>query len=171
MSSRRRLGKKVIKSFLPILLVLVAALAASLTFIVHGITRPPKQAYLVTPQAFSQISGPVLKVTDESWTNRDGTRARGWLLKGAEGAPAVVLLHRYGGDRSWLFNLGIKISETTNFTVLWPDLRGHGLDPTVSHSGFGSLEGDDLAAAVDFLLTVKGDSQRPLVGEAIGAYG
>ena len=29
MSSRRRLGKKVIKSFLPILLVLVAALAAS----------------------------------------------------------------------------------------------------------------------------------------------
>src|SRR5882762_6938303 len=171
MSSRRRLGKKLVKSFLPMLLVLVTALAASLAFIVHGITRPPKQAYLVTPQAFSQISGPVLKITDESWINRDGTHARGWLLKGSEGGPAVVLLHRYGGDRSWLFNLGIKINETTNFTILWPDLRGHGQNPPVSYSGLGSLEGDDLVAAVDFLRTVKGYSQKPLVGEAVGAYG
>ncbi len=40
-----------------------------------------------------------------------------------------MLLHRYGGDRSWLFNLGVKINETTNFTILWPDLRGHGENP------------------------------------------
>src|SRR5260370_34562959 len=122
MSSRRRLGKKLIRSFLPILLVLVAALVASLVFIVYGITRPPKQAYLVTPQAFSQISGPVLKVTDESWINRDGTRARGWLLKGSEGAPAVILLHRYGGGRSWLVNPRLQINENNNSTFPGPGL-------------------------------------------------
>src|SRR6266850_7980167 len=171
MPPRRRYGKKLIRSLLPIILLLALALVGSLGFVVYKITRPPKQAYLVTPQSFSQISGPVLKVTDESWTNVDGTRARGWLLKGSEGAPAVVLLHRYGGDRSWLFNLGIKINETTNFTILWPDLRGHGLNPPVSYSGLGSLEGDDLVAAVDFLHTVKGFGQKPLVGEAVGAYG
>jgi hypothetical protein len=61
-----------------------------------------------------------LKVTDETWTTRDGRRSRGWLLKGAEGAPAVVLLHRYGGDRSWLFNLGVKINETLTSRFFGP---------------------------------------------------
>ena len=171
MPPRRRFGKKFVRSFLPILLVLVAALAGSLAFIFYEITRPPRQAYLVTPQAFSQISGPVLKVSDESWLNRDGTHARGWLLKGSEGAPAVVLLHRYGGDRSWLFNLGVKINETTNFTILWPDLRGHGLNPPVNWTSFGTRESDDLLDAFDFLRTLKSDNKRKLVGDRLGVYG
>jgi pimeloyl-ACP methyl ester carboxylesterase len=171
MARRRPLGKKLFKALLPILLILVVAALIALAFIVYGITRPPRQSYLVTPESFAQISGSALKVTDESWKNRDGTMARGWLLRGAEGAPAVVLLHRYGGDRSWLFNLGIKINETTNFTILWPDLRGHGLEPPVKATSFGGRDGEDLLAAVDFLHTVKGYGQSPLVGEAIGAYG
>ncbi len=171
MARRRRFGKKLFKALVPILLIVVVAAAIALGSIVYGITRPPRQSYLVTAQSFSQISGSALKVTDEDWQNRDGTMARGWLLRGAEGAPAVVLLHRYGGDRSWLFNLGIKINETTNFTILWPDLRGHGMNPPVSYSGLGSIEGDDLVSAVDFLRTVKGYNQKPLVGESVGAYG
>jgi pimeloyl-ACP methyl ester carboxylesterase len=171
MARRRPLGKKLFKALLPILLILGVAALIALASIVYGITRPPRQSYLVTPESFAQISGSALKVTDENWRNRDGTMARGWLLRGAEGAPAVVLLHRYGGDRSWLFNLGIKLNETTNFTILWPDLRGHGLDPPVKATSFGGSEGQDLLAAVDFLHTVKGYGQSPLVGEAIGAYG
>jgi pimeloyl-ACP methyl ester carboxylesterase len=171
MARRRRFGNKLFKALLPILLIVVVAAVIALASIVYGITRPPRQAYFVTPQSFAQISGSALKVTDETWQNRDGTMARGWLLRGAEGAPAVVLLHRYGGDRSWLFNLGIKINETTNFTILWPDLRGHGLNPPVKVTSFGSREGDDLLAALDFLRTVKGYGQNPLVGETFGAYG
>jgi pimeloyl-ACP methyl ester carboxylesterase len=171
MARRPRFGKKLFKAIVPILLIVVVAAAIALGAIVYGITRPPRQSYLVTPESFSQISGSALKVTDETWRNRDGSLARGWLLRGAEGAPAVVLLHRYGGDRSWLFNLGIKISETTNFTILWPDLRGHGQNPPISSTGFGNLEGDDLGAAIDFLRTVKGYDQKPLVGQAVGAYG
>src|SRR5688500_10518136 len=92
MASRRRLGKKLFKSLLPILLVVTVALVVALAFIVRGITRPPRREYLVTPTAFSQISGPGLKVIDQTWQNRDNTPARGWFLRGAEGAPAVVLL-------------------------------------------------------------------------------
>ena len=155
MASRRRLGKKLIKSLLPILLVLMAALVVALGLFVRGISRPPRRAYLVTPKAFSQISGPALKVVDQSWQNRDNTPARGWLLRGTEGAPAVVLLHHYGADRSWLFNLGVKINETTNFTILWPDLRGHGLTPAVQWTSFGTVEGEDVMAALDYLRTLK----------------
>src|SRR6478672_7110982 len=138
---RRRFGKKLFKSFLPIFLVLVFACAIALVSIVHKITPPPRQPYLVTPQSFSQISGSALKVTDENWRNRDGTAARGWLLRGVEGAPAIVMLHRYGGDRSWLFNLGIKLNEATGFTILWPDLRGHGENPPIKWSSLGGRDG------------------------------
>jgi pimeloyl-ACP methyl ester carboxylesterase len=171
MARQRRVGKKLFKALLPILLIVVVAAVIALAYIVHGITRPPRQSYLITPESFAQISGSALKVTDETWRNRDGSAARGWLLRGAEGAPAVVFLHRYGGDRSWLLNLGIKLNETTNFTILWPDLRGHGLNPPVSATSFGNREGEDLLAAIDFLHTVKGYSQSALVGESVGVYG
>jgi pimeloyl-ACP methyl ester carboxylesterase len=171
MGFRRRTGKKLFKSLLPLLLIVVIAGLVAVGFVVYKITRPPRRDYLVTPQSFTQISGTALKVTDETWPNRDGTMARGWLLKGAEGAPAVVFLHRYGADRSWLFNLGIKLNETTNFTILWPDLRGHGLDPPVSFTSFGNRESDDLRAALDFLRSLKGESQSQLVGERFGLYG
>ncbi|MGH9969224.1 MAG: alpha/beta hydrolase family protein [Pyrinomonadaceae bacterium] len=171
MPSRRTLGKKFFKSLLPILLVLTVALVVALSFIIYGVTRPPSRAYLVTPQGFSQLSGPILRVVEQTWRNRDGTIARGWLLRGAEGAPAVVLSHRYGADRSWLLNLGVKINETTNFTILWSDLRGHGLDPPVRWTSFGGRESDDLLAAIDYLRGLKTTEGRKLIGDNVGLYG
>jgi pimeloyl-ACP methyl ester carboxylesterase len=97
--------------------------------------------------------------------------ARGWLLRGAEGAPAVIFLHRYAGDRSLLCNLGMKVNEAGNFTILWPDLRGLGLHPLVTWTSFGSREGDDVVAALDFLRSLKGDGKSRLIGEGVGIYG
>src|SRR5690242_20594777 len=171
MPPRRRIGKRLIKSLLPIVLVIGLAVVGSLSYIVYCVSHPVKRPYVVTPESFSQISGRALKVTDETWTTRDGRRTRGWLLKGAEGAPAVVLLHRYGGDRSWLFNLGVKINETTGFTILWPDLRGHGENPLIKWSSLGGRDGDDLKAALTFLRSLKSENQRTLVGESFGIYG
>jgi hypothetical protein len=127
-------------------------------------------AYLVTPQTFS-VTGPLLKARDESWTNHDGTRARGWMIRGGEGAPAVILLHRYGADRSWLLNLAIKLNETTNFTVLWPDLRGHGENPPVNWSLLGGIEGADTTAAIDYLRSLKTPAGQPQIAGPIGLYG
>jgi pimeloyl-ACP methyl ester carboxylesterase len=171
MPPRRRIGKRLIKSFLPIALVILLAVVGALSFVVYCVTRPPKRPYVVTPESFSRISGRAIKVTDETWANSDGGNARGWLLKGAEGAPAVVLLHRYGGDRSWLFNLGVKINETTNFTILWPDLRGHGENPLVKSTSLGMSEGEDLLAAISYLRGLKTESRKTLVGESLGVYG
>lgn len=171
MARRRRLGKKFVKSLLPILLLVVTAGLVALALIVYGVTRPPRAAYLVTPEAFSQLSGPALKVSDETWRNHDNTTARGWLLKGAPGGPAVILAHRYGVDRSWLFNLGIKINEGTGATILWPDLRGHGMHPPVTWTSFGSTESNDLRAAVDYVRTLKNAGGQALVGNKIGLYG
>lgn len=171
MPPRRRFGKRLIKSLLPIALVIVLAVVGAVSFVVYCVSRPDKRPYVVTPESFSRISGRAIKVTDETWTNRDGRSARGWLLKGAEGAPAVVLLHRYGGDRSWLFNLGVKINETTNFTILWPDLRGHGENPPIKWTALGGHEGDDLLDALQYLRGLKSENQKTLVAERFGVYG
>jgi pimeloyl-ACP methyl ester carboxylesterase len=171
MPPRRRTGRRIIRAFLPVILLLALALAAVTGWLVYGATRPPRQEYLVTPERFTQLSGPGLKATEETWANRDGTRARGWLLRGGEGAPAVILLHRYGADRSWLLNLGVKLNETANFTILWPDLRGHGLNPPVNWTSFGTRETEDTLAAIDYLRSLKTSQNRPLVGTAVGLYG
>src|ERR1700752_4476614 len=104
MLPRRRLGKRLVKSLLPIALVIVLAVVGAISFIVYCVSHPAKSSYVVTPESFSRISGRAVKVTDETWTTLDKRYARGWLLKGAEGAPAVVLLHRYGGDPWGLVN-------------------------------------------------------------------
>ena len=171
MPPRRRIGKRLVKSLLPIALVIVLAIVGALSFVVYCVSRPTKRPYVVTPESFSRISGRALKVTDESWTTIDGHQARGWLMKGAEGAPAVVLLHRYGGDRSWLFNLGVKINETTHFTILWPDLRGHGENPLIKWTSLGTRDGDDLVAALNYLRGLKSENQKKLVSESFGVYG
>jgi len=171
MPPRRRTGRRILRAFLPIILLLALVAVVVTGWIVYGATRPPRQAYLVTPEKFTQLSGPGLKATEETWTNRDGTQARGWLLRGGEGAPAVILLHRYGADRSWLLNLGVKLNETANFTILWPDLRGHGLNPPVAWTSFGTHETEDVLAAMDYLRTVKTSQDRPLLGSTVGLYG
>ncbi len=160
-----------LKAFLPILLVILVTFVCVCGWIVYSITRPPRTAYLITPQTFSTVTGPILKATDVTWTNHDGTDARGWLIRGADGAPAVILLHGYGADRSWLLNLAVKLNETTNFTVLWPDLRGHGENPPVSWTMFGNVEGDDVAAAIEFLRSLKTPQGQAQVAPRVGIYG
>lgn len=171
MASRTRLARRILKTFLPIVLVIALVFLAICVWLVRSITRPPRAAYLVTPQSFSRVTGPALQAQDVTWKNHDGTEARGWLIKGADGAPAVVLLHGYGADRSWLLNLAVKLNETTNFTVLWPDLRGHGENPLVNATTFGSAEGEDVIAAIEYLKTLKSASGAPQVGQHIGVYG
>lgn len=170
MSPRRVPGKKLLKMLLPIVGLLLLVVALTMVWLVYKVTRPPRQAYLVTPEKFTLLSERGLKATNEEWTNRDGTKARGWLLRGTPGSPAVILLHRYGADRSWLLNLGVKLNEATNYTILWPDLRGHGIDPPVAWTSFGGRETEDLSAAIEYLKSLK-VQERPLVGGPVGLYG
>lgn len=156
---------------LPIVLLVALAAVGGALWLASWIAKPPVRAYLVTPEKFSHLSDRGVKVTDETWPNKDGTQSRGWVLRGAAKAPAVVLLHRYGADRSWLLNLGVKLNEATNFTVLWPDLRGHGENPSQKWTTFGALESQDVSASLEYLASLKTAQGQPLVGDQVGIYG
>lgn len=166
-----RLVKSFYRLLFPVVLLLIVAVAAAAVWLVHAVSVPPQANYLLTPEKYGQLSTRGAQVTDETWTNRDGTTARGWLLKGAENLPAVVFLHRYGADRSHTLDLGVKLNEATNFTVLMPDERGHGVNPSVAQTSFGGCESDDALAAIEFLRGLKTSGQMPLVGRDIGFYG
>lgn len=171
MAKTKRLFKSFYRLLFPVVVLLVLATGAASVWLVRTVGNPPKSNYLVTPEKYGRLSARGAKVTDETWSNRDGTQSRGWLLKGAENAPAVILLHRYGADRSHVLDLGVKLNEATNFTVLMPDARGHGVNPLVKYSSFGGCETEDALAALEYLRGLKTEAQTPLIGQSIGIYG
>ena len=171
MAVTKRLFKSFSRLLLPIVLLLSGALIASSIFLAQKASFAPKSNYLVTPEKYGQLSSRGAQITDETWQNADGSTARGWLLRGAPGAPAVILLHAYGADRSYVLNLGVKLNEATDFTILMPDQRGHGDTPHVKSTSFGGCETEDALAAIKFLRGLKPDGQTALLGQNIGIYG
>jgi pimeloyl-ACP methyl ester carboxylesterase len=165
----RKLFASFIRLVFPAILLVVIALVGTSLWLVHRAAEPQHAAYLVTPESLSSFTRSKVKISEETWQNKDATAARGWLLRGGENAPAVILLHRYGADRSWLLNLGVRLNEATGFTVLIPDQRGHGANPSVKWSGFGGIEGEDLAAAVQFLRNQKTSDRIGVYGIEMGA--
>ena len=171
MAKTTRLAKTIVKLLFPAIVLIVLGLAGASVWLLANVTRPPSARYLVTPEKYGMLSSRGSQVTEETWTNEDGTTSRGWLLRGADNAPGVILFHRYGADRSHVLNLGVKLNESTNFTVLMPDLRAHGEKPPIATGSFGGLESEDAAAAVKFLKDLKNANQISLVGSDIGVYG
>lgn len=167
----KRLIRSLFRLVVPVVLLVVVAAVSASVWLVHKASHLQPSTYLVTPAKYGLLSSRGAQVTDEKWTNHDGISARGWLLRGSDNAPAVILLHKFGADRSYELNLGVKLSEATNYTVLMPDLRGHGESPAVNISEFGGHEADDTLAAIEFLRNLKTPDGIPLVGRKIGVYG
>lgn len=171
MAKTTRLFKSFTRLLFPVFLLVVAAIVAGAVWMVYTTARPVNSRYLVTPDKYGQLSSRAAQVTEETWTNKDGSTSRGWLLRGTENAPAVILLHKFGADRSFVLNLGVKLNESTNFTVLMPDQRGHGENPGVKNASFGGCEAEDATAGIEFLRSLKSPMQNAYVGKNIGIFG
>ncbi len=171
MAKTTRLFKSFSRLLFPVILLVLVAIAAGSVWMVYTTARPLNSRYLVTPDKYGQLSSRAAQVTEETWSNKDGSSSRGWLLRGSENAPAVILLHKFGADRSYVLNLGVKLNESTNFTVLMPDQRGHGEKPSVQSASFGGCEAEDATAGIEFLRNLKTPNQIALVGKNVGIYG
>ncbi len=172
MAKVTRLTKSFIRLLLPVVLLLLISIAVAGVWLVHEASRPVDTGYLVTPEKYGMLSSRGAQVTEETWQGKDGSAQKGWLLRGEPNMPAVILLHRYGANRSHLLDLGVKLNEGTNFTVLMPDLRGHGNGASEQKCTFGGCESDDLSATVEYVKGLKtADGQFQLIGGGVGIYG
>lgn len=77
----------------------------------------------------------------------DGARVPGWLARGS-GQAAVIVVHGHGQNRHG--SLPFASFLYPRFTVLLPDLRGHG-DSEGRHTSVGFHERQDVLGAVTFL--------------------
>jgi len=120
MAKTTRLLKSISRLVLPVMILVTLAVGTASIWLVHEMSRPVGSTYLLTPQKYGQLSSRGAQITDENWQNGDNTVARGWLLRGTPNSPAIVVLYKYGANRSHVLNLAVKINEATNCTVLMP---------------------------------------------------
>jgi pimeloyl-ACP methyl ester carboxylesterase len=158
------------RALLPIAVGVIVVVGAFESWLVYRVTHPRRTSFEITPNHYQLFTGEGLSWSEEQWENPDGTTASGWLLRGATGAPAIVLNHGYGKNRAELLNLGVKLCEI-GYHVLLPDLRGHGTS-AVAYTSLGIYEKEDLNAAINFLKGKKNLQGQVLVdGMRIGVYG
>ncbi|KXK00931.1 MAG: alpha/beta hydrolase fold protein [Acidobacteria bacterium OLB17] len=171
MAKFTRILKSIVKLVLPVIVLIAVVVIGVAIWLVYTVARPLPTQHILTPDKYGRLSSRAAQITEETWSNKDGSQAHGWLLRGAESAPAVILYHRYGANRSHLLDLGVKINESTNYTVLMPDLRSHGTT-TDGYCTFGGCDAVNATAAIDFLLNLRTPTGISLIQQKkIGVYG
>lgn len=160
--------KRVLWVFIPAVLVLVLGVFGLSFYFIHRLTHPPKTPLYGSPRDFQIIMQKPIW-SDEKWKNADGTQSVGWFLTQGKPAPAIILTHGYGSNRSDLLTLGVELYKAGFHILMW-DMRGHGESP-VNWSGLGSYEKDDLLSAIKFLKEMKTAAGQELLDGRIGLYG
>jgi pimeloyl-ACP methyl ester carboxylesterase len=160
--------KRVMWVFIPAVLVLVVGIGSLSFYFIHRLTHPAKTQLYGSPRDFQIIMQKPIW-SDEKWKNSDGTQSVGWFLTQGKPAPAIILSHAYGSNRSDLLTLGVELYKA-GFHILIYDMRGHG-ESLVSWSGLGTYEKEDLLSAIKFLKDMKTQSGDDLIDGSIGLYG
>ena len=164
----RVMVKRVLWVFIPAVLVFVVGVASLDFYFIHRLTHPPRTELYGSPRDFQLILQKPMWY-EEKWKNSDSTQTVGWLLSRDKPAPAVILSHGYGSNRSELLTLAFELWKA-GYNVLVYDMRGHGESP-IKWSGLGTYEKDDLLSAMKFLRNRTNETGQPLLDGRVGLYG
>jgi uncharacterized protein len=116
------------------------------------------------PDRVSQPSRPWLDAPLVS----EGLHLRAWVARGDPAKPAAVVVHGLG-DTLESYREHARLFQERGFTVIMPDLRGHG-GSEGSYTTLGGRERHDVRAAMDYLRT-QGLARNGLLlmGHSMGA--
>ena len=97
----------------------------------------------------------------------NGTRLHGWFVAVNLPAPAVVVLHGWGGNAALMLPLAPHLHRA-GYHVLLIDARNHGLS---EHDRFASMPrfGEDLDVAVAWLRAHPAVTSVGVIGHSVGA--
>ena len=152
-------------AFSPIAVVALALLALGLgaaTLVWHYGTR-------LTSPAPSRIGTPPdgLGLAETEFVAPTATLVRGWYLPGQPGAPALVLLHGKGGNRTSMLGRA-RFLNRAGYAVLLIDFRGHG-ESEGNRYTFGYLEAFDAKAALAYARSRNPGVKVGAIGFSLGA--
>jgi hypothetical protein len=160
--------KRVMWAFIPAILLLAFGIVMLDGYLIYSICHPHRTPLYGSPRDFQIILQKPMW-SEEKWKNSDGTSSTGWFLSRGQTAPAIIISHGYGSNRSDLLTLGFELWKA-GYHVLLYDLRGHGESP-VKWSGIGTYEKEDLLSAIGFLKSLKTETGQDLTDGRIGLYG
>ena len=123
--------------------------------------RPPRRDVHQTPLDFDLPE-------DQVWFDgANGIRLHGWFIPVEGTAPAVVVLHGWGGNAAHMLELAPPLHES-GFHALFLDARNHGLS---DHDTYASMPrfAEDLAVAVDYLHERDDVTTVGVIGHSVGA--
>ena len=133
-------------------------LASSVAWAGCTMTRPARTAPLAMPAG--------LAVQAVHFPSASGSTIHAWLVPGATGAGAIVLLHGVGDNRTSMLGRAAFLHRA-GYALLLPDFQAHGESDGRAIT-FGALESLDAAAAVDFLRASTGGERIGLIGVSMG---
>ncbi len=136
-------------------------------------------AYLATPRLLRHAFAPPQRGGDRTpedlglaaqqvWLQSDsGTRLHGWFIPVEPQAPAVVVLHGWGGNAAVMLPLAPHLHRA-GFHTLFLDARNHGRS---EHDSFTSMPrfAADLDVAVAWLRDQPSVSGVAVIGHSVGA--
>jgi pimeloyl-ACP methyl ester carboxylesterase len=123
--------------------------------------RPPQLAVHQSP---ADLGLPQERV----WlTNPRGIRLHGWFVPSGEDAPAVVVLHGWGGNAAHMLDLAPAINEA-GFHSLFLDARNHGLSEHDDHVSMLKFA-EDLGTAVEYLRQRDDVTDVAVIAHSVGA--
>jgi pimeloyl-ACP methyl ester carboxylesterase len=146
------------------MLLLVALVGGGIYWGLHTLTHPVREALTLDPADL------LLRVEEATFDAADGVPLSAWFIKGAPGAPAILLCHDLGGSRLTLMNSAVSLNRA-GYPLLVFDFRGHGQSGG-GGSTLGVGEPDDVRGALAWIKDRKDvDTTRAgLWGIGMGAY-
>src|SRR5262245_23476375 len=91
--------------FLLGLLVFAALLGGGAYFLLYDVTHPPRDKTQLDPADL------LLRAEEVTFHATDGVMLSGWFVKGAPGAPVILLCHDLGGSRSALLGSAVSLNR------------------------------------------------------------
>lgn len=151
-------NKRVVRARSAALVLTVLALGSALVWTFGTLVARPSNHVVASPAA----PGRVVRFMTADAKRIEAGHWQGWSSDG----PAVLLLHGIGGSRD-AFNAHAAWLTELGYTVLAPDLRGHGGSAAVPRT-FGWHEARDAAAALAFLRRGAPGRKIAVIGVSFG---
>lgn len=139
-----------------------AAVFGAGSFAAENAIHPPRRKIALACPCFSHMSCRPVAIAAS-----DGVELRAWYYNSDRpNGKVVILLHGIGADRQDMVSLGYLFLRN-GYSVLEPDLRGHGESGGVAT--YGVLEADDVHRWVDWMEKNTGSKQIYGFGASLGA--
>lgn len=123
---------------------------------------------LAAPRVTESGDPAPLPYREESIPTANGRKLFAWLIGAAPGAPALIVMHGWGGNAEMMLPLAGPL-HAAGYTLLFIDARCHGRS---DEDSFASLPrfAEDIEAAVNWLATgTEPPARIGVIGHSVGA--